>query len=263
MSSRTGITRTRSWVVPTALSLVVAVLVGACGFGVRPTPAEHFIVPAPPMPQRPPPPKAPVAAIDLFVEKVTNGKYSYRVDFKGRAAGAGNLGVVQGHMNVAGTDFAQTMKFDFRSDHPGLPLLPVSVRGIKDQGWMKQLDAGWKAISGYDVKQTSVPFAAVRSSKDVTFVDTEELDGKTLHRISFPDGLMLHPRTIPGALTKEKVRLTKTTVLIDENGRPVRGRFYLEAVGRVGEGKGQLQEIVFDLTITFSRLNQKMTIKRP
>ena len=58
-------------------------------------------------------------------------------------------------------------------------------------------------------------------------------------------------------------RLSKTEILIDDKGRPIRGRYYLEAMGRVGGGQGQLQEIVFDLTISFSKLGQKVTIKRP
>src|SRR5215207_3636969 len=88
--------------VSVAACLVAALVVGACGFGVRPTPAEHFIVPAPPMPQPPPAIKVPKAAIEAFVKNATSGTWSYRVNFKGRAAGAGNLGVVEGHMNVSG-----------------------------------------------------------------------------------------------------------------------------------------------------------------
>src|SRR5215207_8126410 len=89
-------------IVSVAVCLVAALVVGACGFGVRPTPAEHFIVPAPPMPQPPPAIKVPKAAIEAFVKNATSGTWSYRVNFKGRAAGAGNLGVVEGHMNVSG-----------------------------------------------------------------------------------------------------------------------------------------------------------------
>ena len=255
--------RARRRVLPAVVWLVAAIVVGGCSFGPRATPHEHVIVPAAPMPQPPPPLKPPMAAIDAFVKNATSGKWSYRVNFKGRAAGAGNLGVVEGHMDVSGTDFAQTMKYDFRSDHPELPLLPVSFRGIKSKAWMKQLDAGWKAVGGYDVKQTSVPFAGIQSAQQIKFLGSEEYEGKTVHRISFADGVMLHPRTIFGQVEQEKIRLSKTTILIDDKGRPIRGNFYLEATGRVGHGKGQLQEIVFDLTISFSKLGQKMTIKRP
>lgn len=263
MRSPTTTSRARRRVLAAAIWLVAAIVVGACSFGPRATPREHVIVPAPPMPQPPPAVKVPTAAIDAFVENATNGKWSYRVDFKGRAAGAADLGIVQGHMNVSGADFAQTMTFDFSRDYPGLPKIPVSLRAIKNKAWMKQFDNGWKAVKGYDVKQTSAPFMTVKSAKDVKFIDTEEFKGKTVHRISFTKGLLLHPRTIPGLLAKEKLRLSKTEILIDDKGRPVRGRFYLEALGRVGESGGQLQEIVFDLTITFSKLGQKVTIKRP
>jgi hypothetical protein len=248
---------------PAAIWLVAAIVVGACSFGPRSTPPEHLIVPAAPMPQPPPAVKVPTAAIEAFVKNATSATWSYRVNFKGRAAGAADLGVVQGHMDVSGVSCAQTMTFDFSRDYPGLPKIPVSVRGIKDKAWMKQFDDGWKAVKGYDVSQTSTPFMPIKSARDIKFIDTEEFEGKTVHRISFSKGLLLHPRTIPGMLAKEKIRLSKTEILIDDKGRPIRGKFYLEALGRVGESGGQLQEIVFDVTISFSKLGQKVTIKRP
>ena len=89
--------RARRRVAPTAaIWLVAAIVVGACSFGPRATPREHVIVPAAPMPQPPPAVKVPTAAIEAFVENATSGTWSYRVNFKGRAAGAADLGVVAG-----------------------------------------------------------------------------------------------------------------------------------------------------------------------
>jgi hypothetical protein len=247
-----------------SLALVAAVLVGACNlFGVAPTPREHFIVPAPPAPTAAPTQKKPTAAIDAFVKNATSGTWSYRVAFKGSFAGAADLGVVEGRMEVSGTDFATTMKFDFSKDYPGIPKLAVSTRAIKNKAWLKPFDGGWKAISGYDATQSNVPFTPVKTAADVKFLQTEEFDGKTVHRISIASAVILHPRTIPGNLEKEKIRMTTMELLIDDKGRPVRGKWSLEGQGRVGPSGGQLQEITFDLVISFTRIGTKVTIKRP
>ena len=90
------------------------------------------------------------------------------------------------------------------------------------------------------------------------------IEGKTVHRISFCEGAARSiRRTIPGMLEKEKVRLSKTTILIDDKGRPDPGKLLHRGAGPGRGGRGQLQEIVFDLTIAFSKLGEKVSIKRP
>ena len=49
-------------------------------------------------------------------------------------------------------------------------------------------------------------------------------------------------------------------LLIDDAGRPVSGTWQLSATARV---QGQLQEIAYDLDLTFSKVGQKMSIAKP
>ncbi len=249
------------------LAMFVAVLVavfavGACNpFASRPMPTT-----APPRPLAPgptPTPKTHLGPIEAFVANASGGKWSYRVAFDGHAAGSADHIPLAGRMDISGSDFSGTMAFDFGKEYQGLGKFRVLVRGVKDKAWQNMRGAGWKAVSGYRAKDSSALFKSVKTTADVRFLSTEEFDGKRVHRIAIANAVFLHPRTIPGQLVKEKIRSTTLEVLIDDKGRPVRGKWTLEGQGRVGPSGGQLQEIVFNLTLSFSKVGAKLTIKRP
>jgi hypothetical protein len=61
-------------------------------------------------------------------------------------------------------------------------------------------------------------------------------------------------------LTEAVVTSPKLTLLIDAAGRPVKGTAQIDGHGRVS---GQLQEIVIDLTVTFTKVGDAVTIKAP
>jgi hypothetical protein len=117
--------------------------------------------------------------------------------------------------------------------------------------------------SGSHDADSNAPFASVQSRTNVKYLGAEEYKGKPVHRISIPDVVLIHPRTIPGNIQKEKIGFTTFEVLIDDKGRPVRGTWELEGKGRVGPSGGQLQEVVYDLTLSFSKVGAKLTIARP
>ena len=88
-----------------------------------------------------------------------------------------------------------------------------------------------------------------------------------------PEGYIAFVEELPGAnaqgktldearrnLTEAVVTSPKLTLLIDAAGRPVKGTAEIDGRGRVS---GQLQEIVIDLTVTFVKLGQPVTIKAP
>ena len=71
----------------------------------------------------------------------------------------------------------------------------------------------------------------------------------------------MNPLMIPaGNLTDTALTTPKLTLLIDAAGRPVRGTAEIDGKGRIS---GQLQEIVLDLTVTFTKVGQAVSIKAP
>jgi hypothetical protein len=73
--------------------------------------------------------------------------------------------------------------------------------------------------------------------------------------------MYLHPVLIPaGNLTAERISSTKLRLVTDEHGIPVRGTWTMRGKGRVS---GQLQAIVIELDLTFSKVGEPLTIKEP
>ena len=83
---------------------------------------------------------------------------------------------------------------------------------------------------------------------------------KTYYQVSFRSAIV-NPVMIPAVnLTDTDLTTPKLTLLIDSDGPPVKGTAEIEGKGRVS---GQLQEIVIDLTVTFTKVGQAVTIKAP
>jgi hypothetical protein len=61
-------------------------------------------------------------------------------------------------------------------------------------------------------------------------------------------------------LTQETVTSGILELLIDDAGRPVSGSAKIDGTGRVS---GQLQEIVIELNLTFTKIGQKVTVGAP
>jgi hypothetical protein len=97
----------------------------------------------------------------------------------------------------------------------------------------------------------------------VKYLGPVTVDGKTLHKVGVTGALLIHPNTIPGLSQKEEVDDTVLEVVIDDAGRPRTGSWKLWGKARVGEGAGQLQRVVYELDLTFTKVGAKITIARP
>jgi hypothetical protein len=203
------------------------------------------------------------AAIAAFVERVTAGDLGYHLRYTGQVAASADVLPIKGAMDVAGGDFASSWTYDFDPEYPGVGKKKVQVRGVGERGWIKRAGGAWKAIKGYGVEDSYVPFKGVKGIDDVTYLGSVEVDGKTRHRISIPKSLLIHPGTIPYQVKKEKVDRSTLEVLIDDQGLPRTGTWHLVGQARVGSGIGQLQRIVYDLDLTFSKVGDRITIKKP
>jgi hypothetical protein len=248
-------------------ALLASLMVGACGTSM--VPALPNVAPVDPPTTAPAAPTASVAldahaaAISDFVDLVASGELSYRVKYKGQVAASADVLPIAGSLDVAGSDFATTFTYDFDPEYPGLGKKKVQVRGVGDTGWIKRGSGAWKSIKDYGVDDSYLPFKGVKSTADVRYLGSAEVGDATLHKVSIPGSLVIHPGTIPYEVHKEKIDSTKLELLIDDNGRPRSASWHLVGQARVGDGAGQLQRIVYDLDLTFSKVGDEITIQRP
>ena len=208
-------------------------------------------------------PRAFVAAIDAFVERVTTGKLTYHVTFDGSVRASINLLPIVGALDVSGDDFSSSFTYDFSHDYRGMGKVRVQVRGVDGHGYVKSGAAAWRTIKNFGKSQSYVLFKDVKAPTDVRYLGAVRVTGKTLHKVAIPGALLIHPSTIPGMSQKEQVDDTELDVVIDDAGRPRSGTWKLWGKSRVGEGSGQLQRVEYDVDLTFSKVGSKITIRRP
>lgn len=256
--------RHRAFLVATAV--LAASVVGAC----LPTPrsASSTSTPGPAgqtasTPKPSPTPRAFVAAIEAFTERVTSGTLTYHVAFDGVVSASADTLPIVGAMDVAGADFASSFTYDFSQEYDGVGKIRVQVRGVKGKGYLKSGAAAWRAIKGFGIGHSYVPFKTVTAADDVRYLGAVTVSGKTYHKVGVTGAVLIHPNTIPGMSQKEQVDDTLLEVVIDDAGRPRSGIWKLWGKSRVGEGSGQLQRVVYELDLTFSKVGSKIAIKRP
>lgn len=196
------------------------------------------------------------APIDAFVKLVTKNGFSYQATFSGEDRhSASILDIKDGLLQVHGDDVRVRATFADRS-----ATTVVEHRYVGGKGWVRFATfLPWQRLP-MTPADTMAAFAAVGSAEDVRYVETVKSDGKTLFRVLFPAAIV-SPALIPYInLSDEQVRKGTLTILIDGSGRPLRGTADINATGRVS---GQLQEIVIELSVTFSKVGQAVTISAP
>ena len=208
-------------------------------------------------------PKAQDAAIAAFAKQVATGKLTYHVAFTGDVRGAVDEVPIAGAMDVAGNDFSTSFTYDFEPGYPGLGKSRIQVRGIDDRGWIKRGSAAWAEMKTYGFDQSYVPFKTVEAPRDVTYLGPVKIAGKTYYKVSVRDAVLIHPNTIPYQVQNEKIQGTTLQVLIDDAGTPRSGTWELRGQARVGIGSGQLQHVVYQLTLTFSNVGSRISVRRP
>jgi hypothetical protein len=248
-----------------AITAILALaLVGvACGAA---QPSQPAIVPTDAVPSSPAPSvsRAPTAspsaapgtaAIAAFVKLVDNGKLAYQATFRGRSRHTTTRLPVKGTIAVSGRDYRVTADFTFDTGTG-----KVDHRYVGGKAWVRFDGGNWQRLAGFTAARSMSPFAAVDGVGAVQFLETKQIDGKTLYKVEIAS-VPLHPSLIPASnLTKEMVTRSVLDLLIDEAGRPVSGTATIQGTGRVS---GQLQEIIIELTLTFTKVGQKVAISAP
>jgi hypothetical protein len=208
-------------------------------------------------------PKPQDAAIAAFARQAAGGRWSYRVVFKGEVRLSVDRLPIAGTMDVSGNDFATNFTYDFEPDYPGLGKYRIQVRGIDDHGWIKRNSGAWQPIKSYGPAKSYVPFRTVKAAADVRYLGPVKIGGKTFYKVAVRDAILIHPETLPYQSQKERVDDSELEVLINSAGTPRSGTWTLRGQARIGPGDGQLQRVVYDLSLTFSKVGDKLSIRRP
>jgi hypothetical protein len=208
-------------------------------------------------------PKPQDAAIAAFAKRAAGGTWSYRIVFKGDVRLTVDRLPIAGTMDVSGNDFATNFTYDFDPDYPGLGKYRIQVRGIDDHGWIKRNSGAWQSIKSYGPAKSYVPFRTIKTAADVRYLGPVKIGGKTFHKVAVRDAILIHPETLPYQSQKERVDDSELQVLIDNAGTPRSGTWTLRGQARIGPGDGQLQRVEYDLSLTFSKVGDKLSIKRP
>jgi hypothetical protein len=192
-----------------------------------------------------------------FVKLVTSDGFSYQATFTGRSRHTTDiLPVSKGLLQVSGGDVLVRATFTFPSKHA----YTVEHRSVGGASWIR-FDAkdSWHRVT-LKATDSMAAFAAIRAIQDVTYLGPAVVGSTTYYRVSFRSAIV-NPRMIPASnLTETTLTSPKLTLLIDAAGRPVRGTAEIDGRGRVS---GQLQEIVIDLTVAFTKVGQPVAIQAP
>jgi hypothetical protein len=242
-----------------AVAMTLGMVVAACGSLAVPRVSVAPVVTRAPTAAASASPSTHAAAIAAFVESVTSKELTYRIEYTGELRMSTRIVKVKGAMTVVGEDFAASWRYDFHD----VPSYDVQVRGVKGKGYIKRDAKAWASIKNFDAADSYVPFKRVTDTSDVKYLGSVDVDGKTLHRIAIPEALLMHPTTIPYAVKKEKVEALVLEVRIDDKGVPRTGTWELRSQARIGEGVGQLQRVVYELKLKFSKVGAKLTVKKP
>jgi hypothetical protein len=230
-----------------------AFVVAACDAG--PTELATLRIDPTPIPT----PKLPTTgdiAMQAFIDRLATGKLSYHAALHGEMVGAISGVKVDGAIDVAGDNYAEDISWLFVQP----PSVPVSVRVVGTQRWLR-LDRGrWEKISAS--MPSNSPFAALDTAEDFKLLRTEHVGGKDMHHVHLDGGgLIVAPDLMPaGNVTNEKVDKVDFELVIDEKGEPVSATWRLDGEARVS---GQLQGIRIDLDILFSKVGSKIVVKAP
>jgi hypothetical protein len=235
---------------PAVAALVAVIVVSACS-SAGATPLYSIIIDATPTPHVPG-----NAARSAFTGRVLGGDLTYHADFTGSGAGAGNIVEMRGALDVAGQDYQMTAAWDFPDGR-----VTYSIKYVDGNAWVRRDKGAWKHHTSFDPAKHNAPFAFITEDDEVKFLKSERIGGKDLHRVRFDEALIITPEQVPaGNVTQERITRSWVELALDDDGVPINARWRLEGRGRVD---GQLQEILIQADLTFSRVGESMTILKP
>ena len=196
-----------------------------------------------------------VAVLDGLSVFAADPERTYRASFTGESRHTTDTLKVKGTLDVSGDDAAIGVTFRV----PGKGSGRTDYRLVDGDDWLRYDEGAWRRLKAPAPEVVLDPFAGTHDGSRVQYMGpVEDEDG--LHQVEL-GATYLHPVLIPaGNLTAERISSTKLKLVTDAGGIPVRGTWTMRGNGRVS---GQLQAIVIELDLTFSKVGEPLTIKEP
>jgi hypothetical protein len=224
-------------------------------------PASALASPAGPSPETaasesaPPGAATALAVLDGLRAFAEDPDQTFRVSFTGDSRHTTDILKVKGTLDVSGDDAALGATFRF----PGQGTGRTDYRLVNGTDWVRFDKGAWRGLKSPEPQVVLDPFAGFHDGSRVQYLGpVEGADDEYQVQLS---GTYLHPVLIPATnLTAEKVTKTKLLLITDAAGIPIRGTWNMRGQGRVS---GQLQAIAIDLDLTFSKIGEPLTIKKP
>jgi hypothetical protein len=247
-----------------ALAILVAVAAGVgagCGNTTPTVGSTPYVASFPPAVRSAGPSVAPsantaVAAVDAFVALVTKDGFDYQATFTGQDRHTTDIfPVSRGLLQVSGDDVRLLATLTIHGKR-----YAFEHRWVKGKAWIRyDTDDKWHRVT-WSAADTMGAFASIHGRPDVSYNGPVKSDGKTYYQVSFRSAIV-NPAILPFSNISDTALKSPTmTVLIDAAGKPVKGTAEIDGRGRIS---GQLQEIVIDLTVTFTKVGQAVAIKAP
>lgn len=196
-------------------------------------------------------------ALKAFVALVTKKGFSYQATFTGDSRHTTDiLPIREGLLQVSGDDVRVRARFSF----PDGDRYTVEHRYVGGRAWIRYSTAEAWARMTFRSSDSMGAFAAIRTAADLTYLGPVESGGTRLYKVRFRSAVV-NPVMIPANNLSDVVLTSpRIDLLIDGQGRPVRGTAEIDGRGRVS---GQLQEIVIDLKLTFTKVGEAVSISAP
>jgi hypothetical protein len=199
------------------------------------------------------------AARVAFADMLLDDTLSYHATIDGSLHGAGNIVEFSGTMDAAGQDYQIAVAYDFPAAGQGRTA--YANRLVGGVPYVRPKSGKWTRDSGFTADETNNPFAFINHERDIKFLKTEVIGGRTLHRLRFETSLLITPRQVPADnYTQERIVRSWFELTVDDAGKPLDGHWRLEGRGRVS---GQLQETIIQADLLFTKVGEAITISAP
>jgi hypothetical protein len=251
-----------------ALAVLFALVAGVaagCGSAAPSGPAVPYVASFPPASQSAAPSalasasakaESATGAVDAFVALVTKDGFSYQATFSGQDRHTTDIfPVSRGLLQVSGSDVRLQATLTFHGKR-----YAFEHRWVKGKAWIKyDTDDKWRHLT-WSAADTMAAFASIHGKADVSYNGPVKSGGKTYYQVTFRSAIV-NPAILPFSnISDTSLKTPKLTLLIDAAGQPVKGTAEIDGRGRIS---GQLQEIVIDLTVAFTKVGQAVSIKAP
>ena len=251
---------------PRVASVVALSLLVACGgtntapIAATPTAAptpSAIVAPSLGRPSTEPSADPGAAAVRAFIAYASSPAATYQATFSGESRQTITvIRITKGTLQGRGSDVLVRATFTFPDRNADV----VEHRYVGGVAWFRVGTRSWQKAADFTPANTMAAFAAVHGPADVTYLGPRTVGGKHLFAVSIASAIV-NPVMIPEInLTEAAVTDPNLTLLVDASGRPVSGTSEIRGRGRVS---GQLQELVIDLTVTFTKIGEPVSVNAP